>query len=218
MKIACISDTHGSHKALTGFMPDADVLVHAGDLTSNGKRSQWIEAVQWLESQLDRYEHVVCIAGNHDFIAEAFMKENAEDKMRAGMFSKPNFHYLRDSGVTIDGKHFYGSPWTPRFFDWAFNADRGLVIKQYWDKIPAYTNVLVTHGPPYRVLDWVGTERVGCEDLREAIDRVKPQVNIFGHIHCAHGEANGQNGTKFINASIVDEQYRPVNIPIVIEI
>jgi Icc-related predicted phosphoesterase len=217
MKIACISDTHGAHKALDGFMPEADVLVHAGDLTSSGKMAQWIEAVSWLEMQLERYEHVVVVAGNHDFVAEAFMKENAEDKMRTKMFNAPNFHYLRDSGCTIGGKYFYGSPWTPRFFDWAFNVDRGLKIKRYWDLIPAYTNVLVTHGPPMGILDRVGYENVGCLDLLDACSRVRPQASIFGHIHCGHGEKLF-NGTTYVNAAIVDESYRPDHIPTLIEI
>jgi Icc-related predicted phosphoesterase len=167
--------------------------------------------------QLERYEHVICIAGNHDFFAEAFMKEKAEDKMRLGMFNKPNFHYLRDSGVTIDGKYFYGSPWTPRFFDWAFNADRGLVIKQYWDCIPAYTNVLVTHGPPMGVLDRVGNEHVGCYDLNIAVGRIQPEANIFGHIHCGHGQVD-QGGTTYVNASVLGEDYRPAYGPTLIEI
>lgn len=216
MKICCISDTHGQHAALDGQMPDADVLVHAGDLTSMGKLAQLRDAAAWLQEQAERYEDVICIGGNHDFSLEAFMKEGFEGELRKKIFGKVT--YLRDSGVTIKGKHFYGSPWSPRFYDWAFNADRGVTIKRYWDLIPMYTDVLITHGPPYRVLDWVGMERVGCEDLRDAVERVKPSLHVFGHIHCAHGEANGMNGTKFINASVLDDSYIPRHAPTVIEI
>jgi hypothetical protein len=34
LKIVCISDTHGKHRNLK--VPDGDVLVHAGDITSKG--------------------------------------------------------------------------------------------------------------------------------------------------------------------------------------
>ena len=143
------------------------------------------------------------------------MTEGREKEMREKMF--PRVHYLRDSGVTIEGVHFFGSPWSPRFFDWAFNADRGLTIKRYWDLIPSYTNVLVTHGPPSDILDWVGTQRVGCEELAKAVFRIKPQAHIFGHIHCAAGEKLF-NGTQFVNASVLDDSYRQARKPAVIEI
>ena len=51
MKICAISDTHGQHRALDGLMPPAEVLVHSGDLTSNGKLSQWQDAAAWLDAQ-----------------------------------------------------------------------------------------------------------------------------------------------------------------------
>lgn len=34
LKIVCISDTHNKHRNLK--VPDGDVLVHAGDITSKG--------------------------------------------------------------------------------------------------------------------------------------------------------------------------------------
>jgi Icc-related predicted phosphoesterase len=210
MRLVMVSDTHGKHQSLDGFMPEGDVLLHGGDLCERGSLKELRSAADWLKAQKTRYTQVLTIAGNHDFSAEAFYKEGREDVLR------DIFHpvvYLRDSGILIEGKYFYGSPWTPTFFNWAFNADRGPTIKQYWDMIPERTDVLITHGPPYRVLDYVGQNRVGCEDLRDAVDRVKPVVHLFGHIHCAAGEANGQNGTKFFNAAILDEGYCPVNVP-----
>src|SRR5208337_4538692 len=216
MKICAISDTHGQHATLDGHMPDADVLVHSGDLTSMGKLSQWQDAAAWLDAQADRYEHVIAIAGNHDFIAEAFMTEDREKEMREKLF--PRVHYLRDSGVTLNGKYFFGSPWSPRFYDGAFNADRGLTIKRYWDMIPMYTNVLVTHGPPMGILDKVGYEHVGCKDLRDAtVFRPSLAAHIFGHIHCAHGQAQ-IDGTQYINASVLNDAYRLAEWPTVIEI
>jgi len=214
MLICAISDTHGQHRALDGFMLEADVLVHSGDLTSMGKLSQLRDASDWLNEQIGRYRHVVAIAGNHDFSAEAFYKEGREDVLR-DIFGP--VHYLRDSGVTIDGVHFYGSPWSLRFYDWAFNADRGLTIKRYWNLIPEYTNVLITHGPPIGILDRVGDESVGCADLRMAVDRIAPQAHVFGHIHCGHGQKT-LAGTQFVNTSVLDDSYKPVHAPTVIEI
>jgi len=91
--------------------------------------------------------------------------------------------------VIIEGVKFYGSPWQPRFFDWAFNLDRGEEIKKKWDLIPMDTDVLITHGPPYGILDLTHEgEKVGCEELMKAVLRVQPKIHIFGHIHEAYGE------------------------------
>lgn len=215
MKIAMISDTH-NHQPPDDQMPDADVLLHAGDFCGEGKLKELIAQASWLGRLAEeKYKHVVVVAGNHDFVLEAFMKEGREKELRERIFK--GIHYLRDSGVTIDGKYFYGMPWQPRFFDWAFNCDRGLKMRRYTDQIPLYTNVLLTHGPPHGVLDYVGGQRVGCEDLFDRVQIVKPQVHVFGHIHCAYG-AKTFTDTQYFNASYVNEKYNPAHEPWVTEI
>ena len=213
-RIVCISDTHGQHRNLD--LPKGDFLVHAGDLTSNGKLAQTIEAATWLNSLVGKYKHVVAIAGNHDWALQAFMTEKHEDAAKH-LFGRAV--YLRDEGVTLEGIYLYGSPQTPNFCDWAFNVERGLKIKRYWDKIPLYTHVLITHGPPMGILDRVGKEHVGCADLRVRVEEVKPTVHVFGHIHCGYGLRNirGEE-TLYVNASSCDEAYHIKNEPIVVEI
>ena len=85
--------------------------------------------------------------------------------------------------------------------------------------IPANTAVLVTHGPPFGVLDKAhpSTSHLGCEELAKAIEEIKPLVHVFGHIHGGHGSSVG-NGTRFVNASVVDEAYRIVYEPQIFEI
>jgi len=58
-----------------------------------------------------------------------------------------NCTYLEDSGTVINGIRIWGSPWQPWFCDWAFNVERGELMK-YWKLIPTDTDVLMTHGPP----------------------------------------------------------------------
>jgi Icc-related predicted phosphoesterase len=120
-----------------------------------------------------------------------------------------NAHYLQDQSVIIEGLKFYGSPWQPTFHNWAFNKDRGEKIKTEWDKIPSDTDVLITHGPPFGILDkTVDNEKVGCEELLLAVNRIKPKIHIFGHIHENYGEIK-LNGTHFINPSSCDYNYIP---------
>lgn len=79
--------------------------------------------------------------------------------------------------------------------------------------IPEETDVLITHGPPFGILDrTISGLEVGCEDLLKTIKKLKPKFHLFGHIHEAYGEENGIN-TTFINGSLLDEHYNLVNAP-----
>ena len=215
MRLVMISDTHGKHNDLNACMPDGDILIHAGDLTPVGRKHETIAAADWLNAQADKYKHVICIAGNHDFFLEAAMKDNVEGYIQQRMFERVT--YLRDEAVIFDGVKFYGSPWTPTFCSWAFNADRGPEIKRIWDQIPANTGVLITHGPVMGLLDRVGSEHVGCADLRQTVETIRPRVHVCGHIHCDAGSTS-DGYTKFFNAAVCDEKYRVVNAPLVYDL
>ena len=79
-------------------------------------------------------------------------------------------------------------------------------------------DVLVTHGPPYGILDRTARgQRVGCEELLPVVERLRPRLHLFGHIHEAYGQVE-HNGTRFVNASVLDLQYRRVNAPVVVEV
>ena len=207
MRIVGVADTHLFHDDLT--VPDGDVFIHAGDLCRGGDLAELAIAAAWIRSLPHRIKIVV--AGNHDW---AFVHH----PQRARALLGADIVYLEDSGITIDGVRFWGSPWQPRFFDWAFNLDRGAPLKAKWDLIPAGTSVLVTHGPPFGILDMTARgEAVGCEELLAAVARLKPRVHIFGHIHEAHGERRDEH-TRYVNAANCDLRYRAVQPPIVVEL
>jgi len=209
VRVVAISDTHTFEDRIA--VPDGDVLIHAGDATISGDYFEVATFAEWFQSQPHR--HKIFVAGNHDWLF---------DFSRSPELAEPLItdfgHYLKDSMVEIEGVKFYGSPWQPRFCDWAFNMDRGAAIRRYWDRIPP-CDVLITHGPPWGILDYVklGEPHLGCEELLKAVGRTKPRFHVFGHIHGGYGEWQ-LNGTRFINASICDESYSPVNHPIVFEI
>ncbi len=202
MKIVCISDTHNYYPEV----PDGDVLVHAGDITMVGKYSRLREFNDWLGTL--PHKHKLIIAGNHDLSFEDDT-EKAESIITNGT-------YLCDKDVVIDGVKFWGSPWQPWFNDWAFNVPRGSnSLKAVWDKIPDDTDVLITHGPPYGILDrTLEGDLVGCDLLLARVKEVKPKFHIFGHIHEEYG-VTVRDGTTFINASIMNREYKPGNSAIV---
>ncbi len=205
MRIVCLSDTHHQHDRLV--VPPGDVLVHAGDFTRRGAESDVRAFDAWLGGLPHR--HKIVIAGNHDFCFEL------NPAARAWM---TNAIYLQDEAVTLEGVRFWGSPWQPRFYDWAFNLDRGEPLRRVWSRIPSGTDVLITHGPPYGILDATDRgEAVGCEELLLAIRRVCPRLHVFGHIHEGYGEQT-VDGTHFVNASNCDLNYRPVQAPVVFDL
>jgi Icc-related predicted phosphoesterase len=208
MKIIFISDTHGQHDLLD--LPEGDMIIHAGDVSSRGTRHEITKFLAWFK-KLD-YRHKIFIAGNHDFFFEL-----AEiDDIKAQI--PENVVYLKDTGVKVEGLNIWGSPIQPWFNNWAFNRQRGKEIKDYWDKIPQNLDILITHGPPKGILDMtLRGESVGCEDLYDAIMQVKPKVHVFGHIHEAYGEES-TNGVQFINASVLNLQYQLVNLPVTITV
>ena len=111
----------------------------------------------------------------------------------------------------------YGSPWQPWFHDWAFNRLRGDQIQKHWDLIPENTDILITHGPPFGALDaTISGNHVGCENLAEVIEKIRPKLHVFGHIHEGHGIVD-RNGTVFVNASVLDFSYRYTWDPYVLD-
>ena len=202
MSIVVVSDTHNMHDRIE--IPDGDVLVHGGDCLGHGTLEE-LDALDRFLGKLP-HRHKILIAGNHDWCFE-------RDPEAARRLVK-NAIYLEDESVELDGTKFYGSPWQPWFFDWAFNLERGEPLRKVWAKIPEDTDVLITHGPPHGILDRTTRgELVGCEELLERVDVVKPKLHLFGHIHEGYGkEQRGE--TLFVNASTCDVHYDPVNAPV----
>jgi Icc-related predicted phosphoesterase len=214
-RLVFVSDTHGYLQDVK--LPEGDILVHAGDLSSVGEITEISKVMYQFEKLLSKYSHIIFIAGNHDKLYERNL-----DLAKSLIYEK-NIHYLQDEELVIDGIKFYGSPWTLEFFDWAFMYDRDESGKEIWAKIPEDTDVLISHSPPYGKLDKVTPwghyteEHAGCKHLLERVLEVKPKVHVFGHIHGSHGYIQGIS-TLYINASSCDENYRAVNKPFVVDI
>jgi len=205
--ITVISDTHNKHKQVTEDLPGGDLLLHAGDISSMGYRHEIKNFCEWFAS-VPGYKHKVFISGNHDWGFE-------DDPTETALMLKnyPEIEYLQDSMYVLGDDYqaaikIWGSPWQPRFYDWAFNADRGEDIKQHWDKIPNDIDILITHGPAYGFLDKVHGrgEPLGCEELTKAIGRVNPKIHLCGHIHSGNGYTK-YNDTHFFNAAVLNESY-----------
>lgn len=208
MQIVCISDTHGQHRNIN--IPIGDVLIHAGDITRGGSLQETEDFLLWYAAQPHTYK--IFVAGNHDKSFEQ-QKEKIIPKI------PHNIIYLENSGVQIENFYFWGSPYTPKFFNWAFGKNRGVEIAVHWQKIPLYTSVLITHGPPKNILDTTHKgHNVGCADLMNVINTLTQlKLHVFGHIHEAYG-IQVQGNCTFVNASILDRKYKKASEPVVVTI
>lgn len=224
MKLVLISDTHGLHDQVK--VPDGDVLIFAGDLGGYGTKAEVWRFATWMGKQ--KHAHKIAIAGNHDW---ALYKPSEKWRAR-GIFQAAHVTYLEDSGITIDGVTFWGTPWTPNFYDWAFMYPRSSeMAKTVWNKVPEGTDVLITHGPPRGILDPAYSDpsgHAGCDELYEQVtERIKPKVHVFGHLHDGYGKLTvhvnppmkrPREDILFVNAAICNDFYQPVNAPIEVEI
>lgn len=214
MRIVCLSDTHNCNDQIE--VPDGDILIHAGDATVRGTVFEITQFANWFSSL--PHKHKIFVAGNHDWLFET------DNALSRSLLDK-SITYLQDSFVEVEGLKIYGSPWQPRFYDWAFNLNRGAELAEKWKLIPLDTDILITHGPPNGILDEVPRkyfiENTGCEELRKRVETLAEfgnlKLHIFGHIHCGYGQ-DERFGVKFVNASNCDEQYEPSQPPIVVEI
>ena len=218
MRLVITSDCHGMLPQAE--IPAGDVLIICGDALPNKFPIPETDAFIQLNElrSLDDfcgrfgYKHTLLIAGNHDWCFE-YCKEAATHSLK-------HITYLQDEGIEIDGVKFYGSPHQPWFYDWAFNLPRkGAKLEYYWGLIPEDTDVLITHGPPYGILDhpFGRQDSVGCELLLERVKKVCPRVHCFGHIHGSYGRQQIDE-TLFINASLCNEIYKPVNPPQIVDL
>lgn len=210
-----ISDTHCRHHEIPKHqLPGGDFLVHTGDFTNNGNIAQCTEFFAWFEEQT-QYKHRIFIAGNHELIAE----------QNPGLFQQlipSNCVYLNDSGVTLEGLKFWGTPATAQFCNWAFNKTDSELTKHF-GYTPEDTDVLLTHGGPLGFLQELENNLdIGMEPLLEVIKNLPAlKINAFGHVHCSRGVKHYlrhkyDNKTIMVNSAIVGDKltHKPITISI----
>ncbi|KAJ3502814.1 hypothetical protein NM208_g16647 [Fusarium decemcellulare] len=219
-RILIISDTHGSIPkpkvddqpttedelsqenvmwVRTGWrdpLPQADVVLHCGDLTKRSSTREFQDTFSVLRSLQAPLKLV--IAGNHDSAldepywvnecggsrrgVERTMEIVEAAKVDGVQYLTEGVHeFTLDNGARL---RVFASPWTPAYGGWAFQYDDGHDFR-----IPDGIDVAMTHGPPLGILDFAGMSgtHAGCPDLLQAVTRAKPKIHCFGHIHEAWG-------------------------------
>ena len=197
MKILHISDTHGCHHQL-GNLPEADVVVHSGDFCMVGSEQEALDFLNWFCDL--KYRHKIFICGNHDDCLYGADIDGLDN----------NVHYLCNSGIEIEGVKFYG---VPMFMGDCVTERQS----RHYANIPADTDVLITHSPPYGILDFDDNIHCGSEEILARLPELYLKAHLFGHIHAQHGITQ-QKGVIYSNAAIMNSDYTLLNTPNLIEI
>lgn len=164
--------------------------------------------------ELKDIPYKITICGNHDRVM-------ASRPLPRKIFT--NSIYLENSSVEIEGIKFYGFPHTPTFRNLnpqfnGFMKNPGKDMYKACDRIPEDIDILISHGPPYGILDYNKYgERCGSVELLERVFTVKPKWFICGHIHESYGMLE-RDGIKFINCSLLDDDMSLTHLPVEVEL
>jgi Icc-related predicted phosphoesterase len=209
--ITCISDTHCQHRELN--LKGGDILIHAGDILNfsrNYKRTldEMEDFLQWLSEV--PYTHKVFIGGNHDLILDTniYKEDDICDLLASFDDGGNDIHYLCDNTIELNTQNhcvkIYGNPATG-FKGMAFEN----ITAATYDNMPSDLDILVTHTPPYGILD----NKLGSKDLLNKLETHTPLLHVFGHIHECPGIMIDEKNVTFINAAIGEHlENLPINI------
>lgn len=216
LRFVCISDTHLRHREVD--IPKCDFLIHTGDVTNCGRTKVLKDFDEWIGQLLEEKvveKKVLFVPGNHDIT----LHSEFADKHWWRYFEKKKDNYvlknvvtLRDEKFEYDGLRIYGMPWCKKHNGWGFMSEN---LKEKCERIPEETDILLTHNPPAGKRD----NGYGIGELLHRIQKIKPMLNIFGHIHRTYGIDKSSRDTIFINASISNSgSSKSVNSPIVFDL
>ena len=194
--ILCLSDTHNRHRSLRN-LPQADALVHCGDFTEYGTEAEALDFLNWFCDQ--PYLYKLFTVGNHDVCLYGGGVEGLDG----------NCYFLSGNGVTLDGVHFHGLPF---FIEGLENHSV--------QAVPSGVDVLISHQPPFGVLDEAGESgkvcHYGSESLAQRIHDIRPSYCLFGHVHAGYGMTE-KDGTVYVNAALMRDGGQ-LNEPVLVRI
>jgi Icc-related predicted phosphoesterase len=229
VRLMCMSDTHGFHQNIPKeqIFP-SDLLIFAGDFSLWGNPKEVASAKEFMLS-LPVQKRIV-VSGNLDLcfdtknlesfgkFLEQFQFPDEEMKVAKEKFlDGGHFIYLEHESAEVDGIKIFGSPYTPTFGDFGFPTTKE-TAPATWAVVPEGTDIIICHGPPHDACDRTSSGfKAGCPELRKAVERVKPALTVFGHIHEAYGQTK-IGDTLCCNVALVNSERIITNPPTYIDL
>ncbi len=204
LRLVILSDTHELHREVE--VPDGDILIHAGDFSMFSKSMASVKDFNLWLGELP-HRHKIVVPGNHESFLEA-------DPSKRSMLS--NAAVLINESIEIEGLRIWGSPVTP-LYSGAFGLSSQTDRRRLYAQIPTGTDIIISHGPPYSVLDRASgsDEHAGDLELLEAVLRIRPRMFICGHVH--QQGTSEVDGITFVNAALMGPDGDLAASPLVFE-
>ena len=191
------------HKYLK--IPDGDIFIFGGDISETGRPEELIDFNNFLGELPHKYK--IITDGNHDLSPEIISKLIT------------NATYLQHDLLEIEDIRIWATSWQYWLYDQIQRKKNQANPLEFWDKIPAGIDILITHFPPCGIGDLTRSgSHLGSKDLLNAIRRIKPRYHIFGHVHENYGIFNEKIEDfkiTFINASAIIGFGTELNPPII---
>ena len=173
-KIFAFADTHGRHKIIR-VPDDTDILICAGDaVEDNLQGNEYDDFLDWFSIQPGK--HKIFVPGNHELSFDIGEAENVRP-----LFERRGIILMEDAVDDFDGIVTGAISGNGRIAD---------------EDIPEDLDILVTHYPPFGILD----DGFGSPEILNFVLKAQPRYHLFGHIHRTGGlTENGR--VNFMNIS-----------------
>ena len=177
MKLLIASDIHEDKKAVKKLANKAakdnvELVILAGDLTYFDMDWKGL-----IGPFLEKKKQVLFVPGNHDSLGTA-----------AILVKKYSIKNLQDYSVIIDDVGFFGCGGANIGLNFTDEEDFFETLYRGFKYIKeAKKKVMVTHLHPEGSMVEKKSGFDGSKSIRNAIEKFKPDVHIFGHIHETEG-------------------------------
>lgn len=192
MKILAAADIHGDEKTIEdliklGGKEKVDGIILAGDLTFGEAN---IFGIIGPFKKLGK--PIIVIPGNHetpatvDFLCKKY---------------SPGVYDLHGKSMMIYDIGFFGMGGANIGLFQVDDEDIFDELMNAYKKIKnARVKVMITHEPPFNTkIDMIGPNHVGSKGVREAIEKIKPDICLCGHIHETFGMEDKIGNTIVVN-------------------
>ena len=176
------SDTHGRHRDLR-VPKEADIAICAGDAVEDDlKGGEYDDFIEWFAELPAKWK--IFVPGNHELSFELDQAEEVEKTMTDKGISVMQNAVMDCDGVVVG------------------SISGNTMIAD--EDIPTDIDVLVTHCPPYGVLD----EGLGSPEILNFVMKSKPAYHLFGHVHATEGQYVQFGKTLCKNVCVFNQLYQ----------
>ena len=176
-RIFAFSDTHGKHRELK-VPENVDIVICAGDaVEDNLVGDEYDDFIEWFASLPCKWK--IFVPGNHELSFELDQADGIIQRM-----TDKGITVLEDAIEDCDGV-IIGS------------IGHNVMIAQ--EDIPTDIDILVTHYPPYGILD----EGMGSTEILNFVLNSQPKYHLFGHIHSTSGQKIIFGNTTCVNIATI---------------